>query len=125
MTPIEIFAWVVVVVSLIKILVILKNPERWIDIIEVVWKNPKAFVVVSLVLAGIVFYQLLQEISIVQIFGVILFVVLISAAGMAVYSKEVLQLGRKLLKEKNIARKAWLSILIWVLLIILVIKELI
>ena len=125
MTPVEIFALIVALIVLIKLFVILKNPGTWLDVVETIWKNPNVVIVVSFVLAIVVLYYLLQEITIVQVFSVMLLFVLLSAVNIAMYSKEFMQFGRRLLKQKNLIRRSWFSILIWVILTIWVIKELI
>lgn len=125
MTPIEFFAWIVIMIILIKLIVIMKNPGTWLNVVENIWGNPSIVISVSLILAAVVLYYLLQEISIVHIFSVMLLFVLLSAVNISMYSSDFMQLGRKLLKDKNIIKKSWLPILIWVLLCLWAIKELI
>lgn len=124
MEIIEIFALIVLVAIAIKILVVLISPKSWLIFAGKIWKLPILTMVVSLVLAGIVFYYLIQEISIVQIFAVMLFIALITAATMAVYVKEFLPFAQKLLKDRNFLKRAWLPILIWIVLLIWAAKEL-
>jgi len=124
MEIVGIFALIVLIAIAIKILVVLISPKSWLNLVGKIWKLPILTMIVSLILAGIVLYYLLQEISIVQIFGVLLFIALISAATMAVYIKEVLPFAQKMLKDRSFLRKAWLPILIWIILIIWALKEL-
>ena len=124
MEIVGIFALIVLIAIAIKILVVLISPKSWLNLVGKIWKLPILTMIVSLILAGIVLYYLLQEISIVQIFGVLLFIALISAATMAVYIKEVLPFVQKMLKDRSFLRKAWLPILIWIILIIWALKEL-
>jgi len=116
MTPIELFALIVVAISLIKIFVILVNPNKWIDFVETVWKNPAMVFVASLILAAVVLYYLLQVISIVEVFAVILFVILLSASTISVYSRDFVAFGRRMLRDKRIINKFWPAIIIWSLL---------
>jgi len=60
----------------------------------------------------------LLEITIVQIFAVMLFIALLSAASISTYSKEFLPLIDKLSKDKKLVKKIWPVILIWIILII-------
>lgn len=123
--PIELFAWIVVIFSLIKLLVILKNPNKWLKVAEFVWKNPMVIRIVSPVLAIIVLFNILQQISIVQLFSVLLFLILMCAASMAAYSGDFLLFARKVLKRNDLIKKSWLPVLIWLLLSLWVLIELI
>ena len=124
MNTIEIFAWIVVLVSAIKLITIIISPKSWINFASKIWKNPKIIALVSLVLGAVVFYYLIQEITIVQIFAVILFVMFIFALTFAVYSKEFYPMLQKFAKEKEIFKKGWLPIIIWAVLIVWAVKEL-
>jgi len=124
MTLTEIFAWIVIVITAIKILTILINPAKWVKVVQAVWKNPRIVMPVSLILAALILYNLLKEISIVQIFAVMLFIILMSAASMSVYSKEILALAKNVLKDKKVIEKSWLPILIWIILILWVLISL-
>jgi len=119
MTPVEIIALIFVILASVKILVILVKPKAWLDsVVKKVWVNPLITEVVSLVLAGIVLYYLLDSgIDIIEIFAVIAFVGLIAAVGVAAYAKEFVGLAGKLAKQ-GIVRKAWLQLIIWIALII-------
>jgi len=121
---IEIFALIVLVAIAIKILAVLISPKSWLSFTGKIWKLPILTMIISLILAGIVFYYLIQEVSIVQIFAVILFIALISAATIAVYSKEFLAVAQKIVKDKGFLKRAWLPILIWVILAIWAAEEL-
>lgn len=117
MTPIEIIALIILVAAAIKILVILIKPSSWMGMARTVWKQPALTAIVSLILAAIVLYYLLQEITIIQIFAVMAFVALLAALSMAAYSAEIIALGQKMLKDKAVVKKAWLSIVVWIVLI--------
>lgn len=124
MTPIETLALIAMLVIAIKLIVILVKPKAWADLVKKIWANPVLMEVIVLILATITLYYLLQELTIVQIFTVILFIALVAATSIAAYSKEMIALSQKMLKDKNIAKKAWLSILIWIILILWGLKEL-
>lgn len=124
MTPIEIMALILIIVSVVKILVILAKPSAWTEVIKKVWANPFLTGFISFILAVVVLYYLLQELTIVQIFASMLFLALLAAIGIATYCKEVVGIAQKLLKDKNILKKSWLYLIIWIVLIIWVIKEL-
>ncbi|MBU0957991.1 MAG: hypothetical protein KKF56_04240 [Nanoarchaeota archaeon] len=122
-TTVEIFALIIAIVSAIKILVIIWNPGKWIDGVKKLYVNPVVTSVVSLILAGVVLYYLLAEVTIVQIFAVLLFVALLAGSSLAVYSNEFFGLASKMMKG-DVLKRAWLPILIWVGLIVWVLKVL-
>ena len=70
-------------------------------------------------------YLLGAGITIIEIFAVMLFFVLLMALSVSVYSKEMMQLGQKMLKDKKMIKKSWLAILVWIILILWAVKELI
>jgi len=113
MTPIELFAWIAIVLALVKIIVVVINPKAWMNFAKTLWERPVVMMVVSLVLGIIVLTYLLETISIVQIFAVTLFVMLLSAVSLASYSKEFMKLADKLAKDKKFLRKAWVPIVVW------------
>jgi len=121
---IEIFALIIAVLVLVKILVILIKPKAWMNFAESLWKMPMLVMIVGLILAGVVLYYLMQSgIGLVQIFGVMLFVVLLSAVTMAVYAKDFISMAKKLVKDRQFMSKGWLPILIWVVLAVWVLIE--
>jgi len=123
MTPIETFALIVILAALIKIIVIAINPKTWVGFAKKVYANTVLVMIIGLILAAVVLYYLIQEITILQIFGVMLFIALIAMMGVAVYAKEVMPVIEKIIKEKNFMKRAWLPILIWIILLIWAIIE--
>jgi len=119
MTPIEIIALIVVIVSTIKIIVLLINPNTWMQkVVKPVYSKPMLLTAISTILAAIVLNYLLAELTIVHIFAVMAFLALIMAVSFASYSKEMLVFSAKMMKDKTVVKKSWLSILIWIILII-------
>ena len=118
MTPIGIIALILIIVSAIKIIVILVNPKSWADVVKKIWANPMVMSIVSLILAAIVLYYLIQSgLTIVQILAVTAFVGLLMAVGIGIYANEVISMATKMLK-KGLMKKAWLYTLIWIILLI-------
>ncbi|MBT3323820.1 hypothetical protein HN681_00390 [archaeon] len=113
MNAIEIMALIVVVLGLVKMIVIFKNPKSWMGVVNFFFKKPKITMWVSAVLAVVTLWFLLQTFSIVQIFGVILFVMFLYLMTFAAYSKELMQMVTKMLKDKHMLRRAMLPIVIW------------
>ena len=118
-TPIEWMALILIVVSAVKIITILVNPGAWnANVVKKVWANSNLAMIVSLILAAIVLYYLLQGgLTIVQILAVTLFVALLMAAGAAAYKKELIAMADKMLKDKAMIKKSWIYIIVWVVLL--------
>tara|TARA_Y100000310_G_C20520068_1_gene733193 strand:- start:471 stop:857 length:387 start_codon:yes stop_codon:yes gene_type:complete len=121
---IEIFAFFIVVLVLIKLLVIMKNPMTWLNkVAKPIYTSPNT-TWVGLVLAAVSLYYLLQTISIVQIFAVFFFFCALMIVGIAPWGKDMMAFATKIFKQKGILKKAWLSTLIWLVLIFWVLYEL-
>lgn len=124
MTLIEIMALIIVILGAVKIIVILIKPRSWAKVVNLVYEKPAVTMIVALLLAMIVLKYLLTELTIVQIFAVMLFLALLMAVGVASYAKETTSLANKLLKDRHVLKKGWLAILIWIILMIWVLYEL-
>ncbi len=123
METITTFALIIAVIALVKILVILVKPKAWYGVVKSVWKAPALMMIVCLILAAIVFYYLIQELSIVQIMATMLFLALLYGMTFAVYSKETIVWAQKMLNDRKFLAKGWLPILIWLALILWALKE--
>ena len=127
MTIVEWMAVIVAIAVVIKLLVLLVKPSAWMKIaIKPVYSlHPVLLMIVGLVLAGGSLYYLLDSgITIVQIFAVMFFIAMAAMMGIAVYAKEIFSLANKMLKTKQFLRKAWLAIIVWLVLAIWALKEL-
>ena len=123
-TAIEWMAAIIALLALIKILVILVKPKAWIFVIDFFYGKPNITMVLSAILALVTFWYLLKELTIVQIFAAMLFTSLLAMITVSVYSKEVISVAKKMLKDRKVLSRAWLSIIIWVILAVWVLKEL-
>ena len=83
MTPVEIIALILVIAAAIKIIMVTINPKGWLSFAKSRVSKPGQMKVGALILAIIVFYFLIQELSIVQIFATMGFTVLLIIVGMA------------------------------------------
>jgi hypothetical protein len=123
LTAIEWIAVVMAVVGIIKILVILVNKKAWFENVVVpIYSRMAVTSVVFLVLAGVVFYYLLQTLDIVTIFAVMAFTALFMGAGLVSYSKDIGAFVKKIYKQK-FSGWLWLYILIWLALSVWVLWE--
>ena len=113
MTPIETMALLVVLLGLIKLAVILSSPQKWMLVARAFYSRPKFTTAFSVALIAISLYLLLAELTIIQIFASMVFFMGLMLMGFSAYSKEMLALSQKMLKDKNSPKKAWLSIVVW------------
>ena len=124
-TTIETLALIILVLSLIKILVILRNPMTWFDkVVKPVYGNAFWLQIIGIILGVGSLYYLLQVFSIVEIFAVMFFFAAITLVGIAPFNKELLQFATKIYKQKGIIKRAWLSTTIWLVLILWALYEL-
>lgn len=117
MISLETLALTVAIAILVKIIIVIISPKSWLKVVDKIYSRSWLMMIISFFL-GLAVLQLLLDngMTIIQIFAVMLFLILISAMTLAVYSREMLDLGGKLLRDKSILKKAWFPILIWTLL---------
>ena len=115
---IDVMALVVAIVAIVKLLVLVIKPRAWLKVVKPVYKYPILLGFISLVLAAFSLLYLLDELTIVQIFAVILFVIFLAGVTLASYAKEMVALGEKLLRDRKVVDRAWVSVIIWLLLAI-------
>ncbi len=118
LSSIEVMALIVVVLAVLKLIIIISSPKAWYNVTKTIYGSKILTPIVALVLAVIVLKYLLIELTIVQIFAVMLFFMLLAAIAVSPYSKEMLALSSKLLKDRRIIMKAWLALIAWAVLII-------
>jgi len=124
LTPVEFIAALLAFVTLIKLVVITVNKKAWYNKVAApIYGNAKSSSKVFLVLAAIIFYYLIQELSIVQIYASLAFTSMIMGAGLMMYSKDVLQMAKKALSRK-FDGMTWLYIIIFAILSIWVLNSL-
>jgi len=120
---IETLASIIIALAFIKLIVIFTSPHSWYGFVKKIYSHPNIMTISALVLASVVLYYLLGAgITIVDIFAVMLFVILIMVVGIARYANEMMDW---ILKKdpKKMLREMWLYILIWVVLLVWAIFE--
>ncbi|KKK67488.1 hypothetical protein LCGC14_2953570 [marine sediment metagenome] len=110
---VEIIALVLVLLVIVKLLIVSFSPKSWLGLVKALYSTPVILFFVELILAAIVFYYLLQQLTIIQIMAAIALGALLTGMSFAIYGKETIAWGTKLLRDKSFLRKAWLPILIW------------
>ena len=119
LTPIEVIAGLLVVISFIKIFVVIIRRSFWYEkVVEPVYAHNRITSIVFVILAVIVFSYLIKELTIVQIFAVMAFVFLLSGLGFLMYSKELIPFIEKIYSKRLgffevVYIIAWFLLLIW------------
>jgi hypothetical protein len=111
-------ALIFVLAAAIKIVAGLIAPKSWLGLVKSVWKTPALIAVLSLVLGAISLYFLLQELTIIDIFAAMLFLCFLTALTASSYAGEIVAIAQKLVKDKSILKKAWLPLIVWIILIV-------
>lgn len=125
MTAIEVMAIILVVIFIIKMITILIDPKGWSGFVEKVWRRPKVVMVVNTILAVVTLLYLLESgIGIIEIFAVMLFLMFLIGIGISGFSKEIVGLSKKLLKDRSVLKRSWFYIVIWILLVVWAMVEL-
>jgi len=124
-TPVETIALIIIVITAIKILVLLVKPMAWMNFAKKIYlTNPTLTQIISLVLAAVVLYYLLQEITIIQILAVMAFISLLLVMGLAPIMGNLIKKYEGIIKRGNIWKDSWLYTLIWIALMAWGVKEL-
>lgn len=114
MDPLALMALIILVLSLVKVIVIFIDPKIWFRaVVKKVYGHPRVTQVLAVIGLLLVLKYLLVEITIVQIFAVMLFFMFLMAIGFASYNKEIIKFAHDTLSGKHVLRKSWLSLLIW------------
>ena len=111
--------WFVLVLSvliIVKILFVAFNAKGWLSFGERLYSSPIVLVLAEAILAAVLFYYLLMQITIVQIMASLGLGALLTGIVFAVYPKETMAWAGKFLKRKTILDRAWLPIIIWLVL---------
>lgn len=123
MTAVENIALIVIAFIVIKLIVLLVNPKRWMNFSKKLYSNKTTYTIVSLILAAVVLYYLLLEITIVQILAVVAFVALLMMIGLGPYYNSLAKIAETQIKKGNFWKDNWFYILIWGALIVWALVE--
>ena len=121
-SPLEIIAVLFAVLVIVKLVFIVVNKQLFYKNVVKPLYSSKINGGVFGILAVVVFYYLIQELTIVQIFGAMVFTSLLMGATLARFSKDLLKLADKVYKKK-FDSWMWIYALIWVVLSLLVLYE--
>tara|TARA_Y100000034_G_scaffold122112_1_gene167151 strand:+ start:461 stop:850 length:390 start_codon:yes stop_codon:yes gene_type:complete len=114
-TPVEIIAGLFAAIGIIKILVILIDKSKWHNhVVKPIYGGNTGVVsLVSVVLAFVILYYLLMELTIVQIFAVMGFFSMLIMFSFIQYQKELTGFIDKVYK-KDFNCWLWFYIVLWV-----------
>ncbi|HLD97815.1 MAG TPA: hypothetical protein VI815_00655, partial [Candidatus Nanoarchaeia archaeon] len=94
----------------------------WLPVVRTVYSHSLVSSIILAILAIIVFYFLVQNISIVDIMAVATFISILFALSFLQFSNEILVLANKIYKNK-LSPATWIYILIWLALMIWALYE--
>ncbi len=116
---VQITVLLLAIVVVIKFLVLAIKPKAWLNLAKSLYKNPLVTGLVELILAALLFYYLLMQLTIVQIMAAVALGALLTALSFAIFGKEMLPLLTKLMRNKKIlwSPGAWFVWIIWLVLI--------
>jgi len=100
---------------ILKISVVFINPHGWFRVADALLRNAIIITVVYVIFTVIVGYYILRNFSIVQVAAVMLFTSLLIGLATIPFSETILSIRKELLgSRRDILRKTWLTLLIWI-----------
>ena len=121
--PIEIIAFIFIVVALLKIVVVIFNKKIWYaNVVKPVYGNPEISTFVLILLVLIIFYYVLKDLMLKEVIAVIALTSILMALGFLQYQKELMPLINRIY-SKNLTTWQWIYIVFWVFLLILALYE--
>jgi hypothetical protein len=116
MTALEMIATIFSLLIVVKIAVVLVNPQLWMQkVAEPLLGNPRVATAVYGGLAIVVGYYVFTALEITDIAAVMAFGALVGGLGMIPYAQPLMKIAEEISATRsNLIRKAWLPIVIWV-----------
>jgi len=119
-TAVQTIALIFILFVLIKLVIVLVNRKAWLNFSTKVYDKPMITSTILGILGILILFYLLQEISIVQIVAVLAFASILFGLGFLQYPKEILNLGKKILRGKHspgiiLYVIVWLALILWAL----------
>ncbi|HIG93526.1 MAG: hypothetical protein QT02_C0005G0002 [archaeon GW2011_AR9] len=113
MTPVEIMALIMVLGGVVKTIFFFQNPKSLTGMINSLSKNSLLVTLVSFALAVVVLRYLLQEVNMVEIFAVMLFLSLLIMMAVGPFFAHLAPFYQKMLQDKKLLQKTWPLIVVW------------
>ena len=124
MTTIDIIALVFIFLALVKITVVLVNRKSWLNVSKLFYDYSRESSFLLIILGVIVFFFLLDEMSIVHIIAVIAFSIILLGLAVLQYPREFLHIAKKS-SNRKISIFELLYIVFWIILLIWAFVEII
>lgn len=115
-TPLEWIVLVFALVAILKAIFVLGNRKAWMKILDALYGSHSMVSSLFLVLAAVILYYLVQEISIVQILAAAAFTACLMALAFVQYGRETKQFAKKMIATP-LKGMIWVYILIWFVLL--------
>ena len=116
MTPIEIIALIFIIFALVKLVVIFINPMSWKSVVKKIYVKPVVTTAVGLVGMAVILRYLLEELTIVQIFASMTFMMALMMIQFSALGHEIVEMSDKFFNDRDILKKVWLSLALWIVL---------
>ena len=116
MTPIEIIALTFIVFGLIKLVVIWNNPVNWKPVVKGVYGKPVVTMAVALVLGAVILRYLLEELTIVQIFASMTFMMALIMLQFAALGRELTEWCEQFFNDRAMLKRIWFYLIVWLIL---------
>jgi len=115
MSLVELLALTTAVIVIVKTAILLKSQRFWYgNVTSRYWRGSGNLTMfLSFIVASITLKILLRELSIIQIWAVMLFAMALISMALAPFSNYLLEAERKWFSETNTLKKGWLSAVIW------------
>ena len=115
----QITGLILAILVVIKFLVLAIKPKAWVNLAKSLYSNPLILGLVELILAVVLFYYLLIQLTIVQIMAAVALGALLTGLSFAIFGKEMIPFMGKLIRNKKIlwSPGACFVWLIWLVLI--------
>ena len=117
----EIISLVLVSFVIIKLIGISFNQKAWVNMAAGMIKNTPLLYAFSILISGVSLFYLLKEISIVQIYASMAFFAGLVLLSFAAFPDILAPLMKKVARDKNMLRKAWLAVTAWIALTVWVV----
>jgi len=116
MAALDIIATIFALLIVVKIVVLLVNPQLWMKkVAEPLLGNPLLATAVYGILAIVVGYYVFTNLDIIDIAAVMAFTALVTGLGMLPYAQTLLKVAEEMSATRSkLLRNAWLPIVIWV-----------
>lgn len=121
-TPLEWVVLIFAVVAVLKAIFVLGNRGVWSKFLDSLYTNHVIFSWVFLILAAVIFYYLIQEVTFVQLIAASAFTACLIAIAFLQYAHEAKTFVKKMILSP-LRGMIWFYILIWLVLIVLALWE--